>query len=631
MGNEEVDDQTLRNLLKEAHSEIENVSEYAVSSLAELKSERIIDLLIQSLKDQDKEVRYEAARELGERKNPKAIDPLILALKDEEPEVRKEVVYALRRLRDEKTIKPLIEQLKDQDEGVRWSVALTLGQLGNTQAVLPLIESLNSNVAKGGIVRALGVLGDKRAVLPLIKLLQDKDEEVRKEAISSLEQLGDERAVEPLINILKDKDKWVRISTASALGKLSDKRAVEPLIKSLKDEDYAVRENVAESLGILKDETAILPLLNLLESEDIDGVLGYLARALGRLNVEQAILPLIRKMNQVVVERANMDILLSLQHLCSLSIAPLLEALEDEEKQIRKNAIQILGLLGSKAEPHLNKALNDENEEVRKEASEALKRLRRNEEFKAKIAQDNLREKEITDIARRAVEVLSKSNNPNLLIKTLESEDTWVKIKVIKFLGEEKNKIAVQTLIEFSKDTDVDVRQNAILALGKIKNKSIVKPLKQAFERETNYHVKSAIKTALQKLEEMDKEERLALEESQKKTQDFEDRESIKTVSERKLKRKEKRPAVKRKKRTKYPELIEKYPNYKYAIYFLESDDIFERKIGYSLFAPLFKLLPQELQDITCKVWINDNEKRKMPYSFVKHCEQIFNRQVDED
>jgi hypothetical protein len=68
----------------------------------------------------------------------------------------------------------------------------------------------------------------------------------------------------------------------------------------------------------------------------------------------------------------------------------------------------------------------------------------------------------------------------------------------------------------------------------------------------------------------------------------------------------------------------EKYPSYNYAILFLDADNINQRKIGYSLLAPLFKLLPKELQEYVKFIWEIDPEKRKMPYSFVKCCEKIF-------
>ena len=71
-------------------------------------------------------------------------------------------------------------------------------------------------------------------------------------------------------------------------------------------------------------------------------------------------------------------------------------------------------------------------------------------------------------------------------------------------------------------------------------------------------------------------------------------------------------------------ELGEKYPGYKYAVYFIEHEDIVQRKVGYSLLAPLFRLLPKELQEYIRYIWQIDTEKRKMPFSFVKCCNNIF-------
>ena len=70
--------------------------------------------------------------------------------------------------------------------------------------------------------------------------------------------------------------------------------------------------------------------------------------------------------------------------------------------------------------------------------------------------------------------------------------------------------------------------------------------------------------------------------------------------------------------------LREKYPCYNYAILFLRSDDIHQRKIGYSLLAPLFNRLPGDLQEYVRYIWEIDTEKYKMPCSFVKCCEKIF-------
>lgn len=70
--------------------------------------------------------------------------------------------------------------------------------------------------------------------------------------------------------------------------------------------------------------------------------------------------------------------------------------------------------------------------------------------------------------------------------------------------------------------------------------------------------------------------------------------------------------------------LREKYPCYNYAIHFLESEEVSQRRLGYALLAPLFKTLPDEIKELIRYVWQNDKEKGKMPYTFVKCCMKIF-------
>ena len=68
----------------------------------------------------------------------------------------------------------------------------------------------------------------------------------------------------------------------------------------------------------------------------------------------------------------------------------------------------------------------------------------------------------------------------------------------------------------------------------------------------------------------------------------------------------------------------EKYSCYDYAIRFIEADSISQRKIGYSLLAPIFLRLPKDLQEYIRYIWEIDSEKRRMPYKFVKCFEEIF-------
>jgi len=150
--------------------------------------------------------------------------------------VREEAAKALGQIRDERVVEPLIEALKDEAKTVRNRAAQSLGRIGDGRAVEPLIEALNDEewMVKRDALWALGMIGDERAVEPLINILQDKSVDGRSGAVGALGKIGDERAIEPLIEALQDTIIHVRQCAAQALGEFGDERAVEPLIEVLK-------------------------------------------------------------------------------------------------------------------------------------------------------------------------------------------------------------------------------------------------------------------------------------------------------------------------------------------------------------------------------------------------------------
>lgn len=88
-----------------------------------------VPFLIDALKDEDKDVRKNAACALGEIKDPRAIEPLIAALKDKDDNLRRRVPIALGKIKDSRAIEPLIVALKDKDNGVREIAAEALKEI----------------------------------------------------------------------------------------------------------------------------------------------------------------------------------------------------------------------------------------------------------------------------------------------------------------------------------------------------------------------------------------------------------------------------------------------------------------------------------------------------------------------
>jgi HEAT repeat protein len=85
--------------------------------------------LIEALRHDDPNVRWEAARALGVIRDPRAVLPLIAALGDRDPDVRRKAALSLSKIRDPRAVKPLEAcSTTDENQVVRWAAARGLGK-----------------------------------------------------------------------------------------------------------------------------------------------------------------------------------------------------------------------------------------------------------------------------------------------------------------------------------------------------------------------------------------------------------------------------------------------------------------------------------------------------------------------
>jgi HEAT repeat protein len=131
----------------------------AIETLCLIKDPRAIGVLMQSLKDENKEIRWRAALALGEIGEP-AVEPLIMALEDHEVDIQQHAAWCLGKIEEPWAVVPLLNILKSGYSFVRWRAA-----------------------------EALGKIKDERAIEPLIHALEDEDLDVRDAAIESLRNI----------------------------------------------------------------------------------------------------------------------------------------------------------------------------------------------------------------------------------------------------------------------------------------------------------------------------------------------------------------------------------------------------------------------------------------------------------
>ncbi len=197
-----------------------------------------IDPLVGALKDASLTVRRAAAWALG-RVGPRLdsiqrslpVENLILALRDPAPEVREMAAASLGRMGEGRSIRPLVGMLEDNLASVRKTTAEALEALGWHP----------TNTAEQGVYfvavqqwdRAVTAGAD--AAPALIRATQDRNSDIRNEAVRALGKLGSARVIDPLIQALHDTDNSVRKSAAEALEQAGAPQALEPLLAALRE------------------------------------------------------------------------------------------------------------------------------------------------------------------------------------------------------------------------------------------------------------------------------------------------------------------------------------------------------------------------------------------------------------
>ena len=190
------------------------------------------------------------------------------------------------------------------------------------------------------------------------------------------------------------------------------------------------------------------------------------------------------------------------------AVVPLIDALEDNNRDVREYAAKALGKIGDiRAVEPLIVALKDNNEFVRKYAAEALGKIGdvraieplivvliqgdRFDRLDAVEALDNLNWEPQTDY-QKAIYLITKWQWQECvkmgveavepLIVVLKENDKYVRKNAAETLGKIGDVRAVGPLINTLEDNNKDVRENVLVALSRIGDVRAIEPLIDALE-----------------------------------------------------------------------------------------------------------------------------------------------------
>jgi serine/threonine-protein kinase len=193
-------------------------------------------------------VRTRAADALGKIGGPRVVEAVLELIKDDDKEIRRAAIEILNQTKDERAVAQLIEATRDADWWVSERAVDALAEIGSTKALPRFVEMLSGGEAKSlpTVIRAIAKVGDQKNVEPLLPMLQRQESEIKLEAIAALAKLTDERRADTI---------RVRLQAAASTGDPAVAQAVENAIQAL-DSRFSTQQVAANQRAAKLQEAA---------------------------------------------------------------------------------------------------------------------------------------------------------------------------------------------------------------------------------------------------------------------------------------------------------------------------------------------------------------------------------------
>lgn len=270
----------MRDLLEQATQATQQanwtlVNQYLRQLVTSLKTEmqkaHCLDLACQVLHYGDFQQRWQATKVLTKLGQP-SIPPLLAMVQNEELdlEARWFAGRTLGQFDDPAVVMTLVNLLQSQDDPEIVTVAAeALANIG-TNAIQALSDLLSHSDSRYLAVQALAQIRRPQTIPPLLQVVDDPAPEIRGIAINALGSFPDQQVIAVLQNALQDKNAQVRKEAVIALG-IQSKSAQQPEIVTLLkpllyDFNLEVCQQTAITLGRIGTAEAVNALFHVLKS-----------------------------------------------------------------------------------------------------------------------------------------------------------------------------------------------------------------------------------------------------------------------------------------------------------------------------------------------------------------------------
>lgn len=494
-------------------------------NIDKLEKNNNVGALINILKNhKDRSLREKAAYALGRLRDEscraKATEALttFISDKNEDEQIRSVCTVALSYNTTPKNEQLLLALLKDPDEseGIQSAVLQALSDFKTPDSIIAIIESLNALSPKVQTVAgdALGLnttsannlraaifsdngstrlkaakdlsIGEYRKVLEiLLTAINSTDDKLRNNIIQALGCFDSPALIDPLLARL-DKEKGANlVSLYSTLGKIKNEKTIDALLDGLKKDSPTIKTVCINALCEKRSEKAVEKLLTIFQNEgEYPEQRVNLAKALGKTKSTKAMEALLKALPTATEPlRARIeDSLVEMEHPDLDSNVNIL--LESKNSSARFSAVRIIGKQKKHGSaPILMKMLEDPNPDVRNAAINALGDYREagvSERLIAILTNQDIAP-QLRATAALSLGKLGEEKALQPLFESVNDNNEIVRVGTAKALGSYRKQEVIDTLGALAtQDPSENVRCNALLSLGAIRDLKVVEYIKKA-------------------------------------------------------------------------------------------------------------------------------------------------------
>jgi len=457
-----------------------------------------------------------------------------LLLEEKDIEIKINIVYIIQKINDPSSITIMLECFKYGDELLNIEIETFLNKIASEKNIQFFLEGIKSKnlttrmyaikimkkyplkiiqpyvliaindkdpLIRKDAAELLGIIGDS-SVIDILgeKITRDKDEDVRIEAIKSIQQIGNVSIVKFVIKALKDKSPVVKLEAIKILELYGDKSIIPDVLKTLKKEqDSTVKSKLIYLLGKYGDKSLVKILVKYLDVSDSE-IRKSAIEVLGDLG-DITIIP---KLKEIFKNDTSDDVKISCIFALSKfhtreMIPAFMELISSNNKNIKEAARTALNnLINENDFDYMIVCLQSENKEIKNYASTVLSKMKSNENVKKLF---EIFKKSDGDYKLQLMKVISNANNETfidnfitLIENPLHNNNVELHKWVIDNLSKFKSEKVIDYLIYLLKHNNEVIREYAVIALKNINSddKKIKEILNYVAEKDTSFSVRRA-------------------------------------------------------------------------------------------------------------------------------------------